>query len=325
MIEVRRIGVEDPGWAERVVQCGGHALHLPAVQLVDASSDQVHLWALEEGTEVVACVTAVETASRSSRWSLRRRRQLVLPTAPALRDPERGAEVRDTLLDLAAREGFERIHVGASGSDWMAEDENLAPYRGEAITEFVLDLREGPDAVFANMHKTHRKNVRRARREGFDLRRSADLEALLVLRTVQLASSERVGERSEGFAVRDEDFYRRLHETVYAPGHGQVLVARDGDRPLAALAWLSLGPRAQTVRSGSLPEGYRSRVMYLLYDELIRHCTEHGIEELNAGGVPAAAVESGHPQSGLYEFKQGFGGRAVTRHALEIPVGEVVR
>jgi lipid II:glycine glycyltransferase (peptidoglycan interpeptide bridge formation enzyme) len=47
-----------------------------------------------------------------------------------------------------------------------------------------------------------------------------------------------------------------------------------------------------------------------------------GVRELNIGGVPTEASDPGHPQAGLYEFKNGFGGEVAVRHALDIPVKE---
>lgn len=63
--------------------------------------------------------------------------------------------------------------------------------------------------------------------------------------------------------------------------------------------------------------------MYLLHDELIRRCLDQGIEELNIGGVPSDAAHADHAQSGLFEFKQGFGGQPAQRFALDIPLQEV--
>lgn len=72
-----------------------------------------------------------------------------------------------------------------------------------------------------------------------------------------------------------------------------------------------------------MPEGYETRAMYYLYTELITRSIEQGMVELNAGGVPADARDADHPQSGLYEFKSGFGGSPVSRHGLNIPLEKV--
>ena len=140
-----------------------------------------------------------------------------------------------------------------------------------------------------------------------------------------MSSSARAGEKTEGFAVRDEEYFRSVHQHVYGPGLGTLLFAwLDGER-VAALAWLAAAGRVLTVRSGSLPVGYETRAMYLLHDELIRRAIENSAVELNIGGVPSAAAEPGHSQAGLHEFKKGFGGEPVQRYELDIPLHEVER
>ena len=61
------------------------------------------------------------------------------------------------------------------------------------------------------------------------------------------------------------------------------------------------------------------------HDELIRRSIAESMVELNIGGVPAEAREAGHPQAGLYEFKQGFGGQPMARFGLDMPLGEIDR
>ena len=227
------------------------------------------------------------------------------------------------LLDHARDSGFARIVVQPGYGTWLGGDEALAKFRTDSITEFVIDLSPGYDALLAGMHKIHRKNIRRAGRAELDVVEDSSVDGLLQLRQLQLSSSERAEEKTEGFAVRDEAYFRNVHDHVYAPGLGTVLFARLGGETVAALAWLNAAGRILTVRSGSLPAGYESRAMYLLHDELIRRALDAGVEELNIGGVPTAAAEKGHAQSGLYEFKQGFGGVPMQRYGLDISLREV--
>ncbi len=323
MIHTKRLDSVEPVELESMIaRCGGNALHLPAVHLVDRAASDLHLLTFEQGGRVVALALGFEERVRRLPWPLRRPRVLDLPTGPAIADAAHAPEVRVALLDYARSAGFDRLMVQPAYSTWLTADEDLARYRSTSITEFVVDLRRGEEAVLAAMHKTHRKNVRRAAKEGLRVEEDNRFEALLCLRDMQLASSERASQRAEGFGVRDESSFRQLHEHVYSKGYGHVLFAFQGDQPIAALAWLAAANRVLTVRSGSLPAGYEMRAMYLLYDELIRRAIREGMVELNAGGVPAEASAPEHPQAGLYEFKNGFGGEAVVRHGLDVPLKE---
>lgn len=326
MIRVREHETGDAeDWEQLVTGCGGNALHLPPVHEMQYSRDQIHRWVVESDGQVVACALGCATDAKRLKGLLGKQRHLVLPTAPAVREEALVGTVRDALFRHARQSGFDRLQVQPLYSRWIVADEDLAAYRTTDVTEFVVDLRGGEDETLAAMHKNHRKSVRRAIRDGVEITEDRSVESLLRLRDLQLSSADRAEEKSEGFGVPDESFFRRLHERVYARGLGSVLWARHDGQTVAALAWLEGGDRAQTVRSGSLPEGYRNRAMYLLYWELMTRLMATGVVELNAGGVPSDAADRDHAQHGLYEFKNGFGGEPARRYGLDIPLDEVVR
>jgi hypothetical protein len=295
---------------------------MPGVSLADHEGSALRRLVFEEDGQIRGCALGVvEASGRLSR--LRGRKSvLLLPTAPALSGGD-VAGIRSALFGYARDSRVDRVVIQPGYGTWITTDEDLARFRTAAVTEFVLDLSRGYDALLAGMHKVHRKNIRRAQRSDLEIFEDPSLDGLLCLRSMQLASSQRAEERTEGFGVRDEEYFGRLHEHVYGPGLGTVLFARIGNEPVAALAWLRAAGRVLTVRSGSLPLGYESRAMYLLHDELIRRSIADSMVELNIGGVPSAAREAGHPQTGLYEFKHGFGGQPMERFALDIPLREI--
>lgn len=314
----------DPaGWEAVVRRCGGNALHLPAIYLADHDPGSVHCLGFEEDGEIHGCAVALLIEPGRLGRLRGRRRTLQLPTAPAVATEGAAGAVRAALFDHARGLGVANLVVQPGYGRWFTGDADLAPFRTGAITEFVLDPGRGYDELLAGMHKVHRKNIRRAQRSELELFEDASLEGLFRLREMQLASSARADEKTEGFSVRDEEAFRRMHEHVYATGIGTVLFAQLDGAAVAALAWIRAADRVLTVRSGSLPLGYQSRAMYLLHDELIRRCVEGSVEELNIGGVPSDANEPTHPQAGLYEFKNGFGGRPEERFALDVPLGEM--
>jgi lipid II:glycine glycyltransferase (peptidoglycan interpeptide bridge formation enzyme) len=248
---------------------------------------------------------------------------LFLPTAPAIVSADRSSGVRGALFEFARTGGSDRVQVEPGYGTWLTADESLGSFRTGSITEFIIALNARHEELLSRMHKVHRKNVRRAARNDLEVVEDSSIEGLLVLRHMQLSASDRGGTREQAFAVPSEATFRSLHENVYARGIGHVFVARLGDEPVAALAWLEGSDKILTVRSGSSPEGYDRRAMYLLHDALIRRGLEHGFTEMNIGGVPTAASQPGHDQAGLYEFKAGFGSEPHVRYALDIPVKEI--
>jgi hypothetical protein len=307
-------------WQELVESCNGTALHLPATHRAEVSLRDMQLLVFEAERERIACALGMRQRRRLLGAVPLGGSTLLLPTSPALRDAARAQEVLDALIHHARGAGFERLQVQPQGSAGLQSHPLLGSHSQTSLVEFVLDLQRPADEILAAMHKTHRKNARRAEARGVQVREDSSLEGLLKLRAMQEVSAQRAAERQHGFAVRDESYFRKVHENVYAPGLGRVLFARREGEDVAALAFLSTARHALTVRSGSLPAGYETYAMYLLHVELIRDLQGRGVVQLNLGGVPVEAAEPGHPQWGLHEFKKGFGSHPVPRAGADVPL-----
>jgi hypothetical protein len=306
----------NPEWEQLVARLGGNPLHLPQIHLIERAERDLRFLVFREHDAEVACALALITTPRLHR--LRgRARTLELPTAPTVATcpPATRQEVYRSLIEGCRTLDCRRLAIGHTWGDNLEDVAPLADCITDRVTDFVLDLSPPLDDILARMHKGHRKNTRRAEKLGLTIRAETTLSALEHLRQVQLTSSERSASRGHGFAIRDPAYYRTLHDRIYAPGIGEVLLAWRGDACIGALACLHSGAKGITVRSGCTPEGYESYAMYLLQSELLKRAKERGILTLNIGGVPAAAESADHPQHGLYEFKQGFGGQPALRTA----------
>jgi hypothetical protein len=320
MIEVLAMPRMDAGeWESLVETCGGNPLHLPAAHEAEfAENERLHLL-FREGSGILACAIAYQ---RESRW-LRRPGGLTLPAPAAIR-PDAISEqnaVYEALLEFARGTRCRELIVHPR---WGITFDGFAPFNGHttgSLIEFVLDLDQDPDAILAGMHKVHRKNIRRAERDGVTVRQDGSLEALFVLRSMQEVAAERSARRGGGFAVRDKSYFERLHRKVYATGRGELWLAERGAAPVAGLAYLTGARRAVTVRSGATLEGYETRAMYLLQYEVIKRARDKRLIEINLGGVTEEAQQEGHPEHGLYDFKRGWGGVALRSTGIRMELG----
>jgi hypothetical protein len=314
---LQRFPQED--WRLLVEQCGGNPLHLPQVYLDDRPEKALRFLVFSRAGSRVACGPAFLNMPRLHSI-LRRRRTLQLPTSPAgaKRSQEARREIYEGLVDQCRAMGCGRLIIGHAWGDSFRDLAPLSEHITDTIVEFVLDLRPDLDALLAGMHKVHRKNIRRAQRQGLTLRAESTLSALLHLRRLQLISAERAAARGQGFAVQDVEYFRRVHDRVYSKGVGEVLLAFMGEECVGALAYLSSGTKGITVRSGCTSKGYSAYAMYLLQFALLERAKEKGLLEINLGGVPAEAEDKSHSQHGLYEFKKGFGGPPFLRTAVSM-------
>jgi hypothetical protein len=306
----------DPQWRQLVEACQGNPLHLHQVHLGDRDEKDLRYLIFDRNDAAVACAPAFVSTPHLHR--LRGKvRTLELPTAAAtaMREPGELEEVYRRLIEGCRVLGCGRLVVGHGWGECFDGWPALGGHITERVVEFVLDLGAPLDELLAGMHKAHRKNIRRAEKLGLTVRVETTPEALEQLRQVQLVSAGRSTDRGHGFAVRDANYYRRVHERVYGAGLGEVLLAFQGNDCVGALAYLHLGTKGITVRSGCTRAGYETYAMYLLEHSLLARAKELGLRELNLGGVPADAEGENHPQHGLFEFKRGFGGRSWLRTA----------
>lgn len=302
----------------------GTPFHLPEVWDVGAGPDSLRYLVWEDGGVPVAAAVGIVERKRVLRF-LPGSAALHLPTAPVLQEGSGVLrhELYATLQRSCAEQRFRDIAVD---SRWGEEPE-LAGQLGVSVeyplVEFLVDCTRGEEALLQAMHKKHRKNLRLAQDSGLEVVEDATLEAFLSVREMQQSSAERSAEKGNRYGIQDERFYRESFEAIYRNGPGRVLFARKGGESVAALAYLELGRKAITVRSGSTPVGYETSAMYLLQFELFKRLARRGFSELNIGGVPAEAAEPSHPQHGLYNYKRYYGGnpRACAGFTLNVKAG----
>jgi hypothetical protein len=319
-ITIREISAKaKPEWISVLEEVNGTPLHLPDPWLLDSSPEDISLIAMSLGTQVAGAAIAVRQVHRILRF-IPSASSLLMPTPPAMVDGigDNREAAYQALLSYAKQKGYQSLVIEPRWGDDVSSIQCLAGCTSAELTDFVLDLRPGLDQILSSMHKKHRKNIRSASEAGILCRQDSSLDGMMILQTMQAHAVERGRDRGNSFSSADEDYFRKAYQLVYQNGPGHLYLALREGRPLAALAYLEFGKKAITVRSGSSPEGYETSAMYLLQYELVRDLKQRGFEELNIGGVPLAASESGHPQHGLFDYKRYFGGHACVRSRVKM-------
>lgn len=316
-VEVRK-AVPQEEWHAIITELNGTPLHLPEVMMVGRSPDEVEYFIFYEAAERIAAGFAITTTQRYLKF-FKGDRRLYVPVFPAMVEQEGLAlKVCMALRNKARIDGYRHLEIDPRwGHDFSAYTD-LQPFLGHSLCEFTIDLRQRMETLLQGMHKKHRKNLRAAEHQGVAIEENNTLAAFLKLRDMQQSSSERSAERGNRYGIQDDAFFRATYEANYRHGPGRVLYARYHGEYVAALAFLTFGRKAVTVRSGSTAKGYETSAMYLLQVELFRRLQTEHCQLLNMGGVPAAAAHEGHPQHGLYDYKRNYGGDPCLRTGLEI-------
>jgi CelD/BcsL family acetyltransferase involved in cellulose biosynthesis len=160
--------------------------------------------------------------------------------------------------------------------------------------EHRVDLTPGLDEVERAYTSQVRRNVRKARREGVEVRRRVDAGALEEFYVLHLQTRRRLGvpTQPKAFVLGLGDLLQR--------GHGFVSIARLAGRPVAAALFLHAGGTLTYKYGASDPEFQQARPNNLLFADAIAWACEQQLRELDLG-----RTDFGH--DGLRAFKLSWG------------------
>ncbi len=186
-----------------------------------------------------------------------------------------------------------------------------------------LDLSPEPDQLLANMSKGHRADVRRAAREGVQVRQGdsdADVDAFYAIMQSTSARAE--------FGIHSRDYYQQAWRLFQADDRAVLLLAEQNGVAVATAMMFADGKNGLYLYSGSTPEGLKSGAQHAIQWQAVQWARAHGCSVYDFWGIPdqfgqtvSVADETermrleteakSDPLYGVYRFKKGFGGAVV--------------
>jgi len=269
------LGYHQPGWMAAIEACYG----FPGFVLAAVDDDG----AIEAGLPVME----VRLLRRRPRWAS-------LPftdQCPPLLGPNVSLDRFTAALDAARiTAGLGELAVRAP----LAEGGN-AHFTMNAVLHTTA-LGGDPDQLFGRLHKSQvQRNIKRGQRDGAIVVRGEGAAALV---DTYYALHVRTRKR-HGMPVQPRRFFQALWDHVLEPGGGSVVLAYDGERPVAG-AVLIHGPETVTYKYGASDDGaWRLRPNHLVLWEALRSACEQGYRLFDFG-------RSDLDGAGLREFKSGW-------------------
>jgi lipid II:glycine glycyltransferase (peptidoglycan interpeptide bridge formation enzyme) len=272
----------------------------------------------EEAGRVVAIAAAQvrRTLAGRSFW--------YVPHGPVLdyADPRAGERLRAMLIALrdAARSDH-AIAVTieprvAAGSDAAALSDRL-PLRHQARSLQVgqtqlLDLSGGEEAVFAALDSQTRRKIRRAERDGVEVRVSADPADLGPIDELHALVLET--QRRAGFPEPSLERYRIAWRGLAGAGRGRIVTAWYDGRPMAAGMLVVEGTQSFYLFAGSVREAVgepKKFPSYAMQWRMIQEALAMGSCRHDLWGIAPEGAGPEHPWHGIGVFKKSFGGESV--------------
>jgi len=168
-----------------------------------------------------------------------------------------------------------------------------------------IDLQKNEKALLQNMKPKTRYNVRLSTRKGVRVRK-ADHQDLDIWYRLYKETCNR-----NRLFLHDIKFFRTILGTkahdIRSPAEVELLIAKIGKKPLAAIFLVYFGQRATYLYGSSSSANRRYMATYALQWEALRRAKKRGCAKYDMFGV-APQPDPSHPLYGLYRFKVGFGG-----------------
>lgn len=163
------------------------------------------------------------------------------------------------------------------------------------------------DGVWKGMNESTRRNIRKAQKNGLEVRELTTGLELRLAHDAWLATAQR-----KGFSeVRPWELLEPVLRHCVDRRMGKVYGSFFGDRLLAAIFVTFIGGQAAYVYGGYVDGAETYAPNHVLHHEAIKHCLEKGLKAYNLGQF-APGFDPARPQ-GIDQFKLGFGARIERR------------
>lgn len=210
-----------------------------------------------------------------------------------------------TLVGTRVRNAL--IHGG-----WVTDESGEGFAAGQPKFNFHLPLRHADgtqktdDELLKGMNQLFRRNIRRAAKEGVEVRTGAR-EDLAAFHRIYVETAER-----DGFTGRDLGYFEKMWDALNAedPQRMKVYLAEHEGDLVAATTMVTVGEHAWYSYGASTTAKREVRGSNAIQWAMIRDANAAGCAIYDMRGI-VEGVGADHPEIGLIQFKVGTGGEAV--------------
>lgn len=163
---------------------------------------------------------------------------------------------------------------------------------------FVLDLNPSIEDLRKKLDVKWRNQLTRSEKNNLKVIAGSGMEEYRIFCEIYFQMLRRKGFET---AVDVEEF-GRMQQELSEYQRMSVLIAQDGEIPVAGLIASAIGDSAIYLLGATSDSGLQAKGAYLLHWTLIKRLKEKGVKSYDLGGIDPL----GNP--GVYHFKKGFSG-----------------
>lgn len=166
----------------------------------------------------------------------------------------------------------------------------------------ILDITPDKDQLLSDMRKGHRYSIRKAKREGAEVKKKASIEAVKEFYEIYKKTYER-----EGFVGFSLDYIKKEFQSFAQDDRALIFHTTYNDEILASALILYYGNEGAYHQGASIRKYKKVPSSQILQWNAILEAKKRGCTQYNFWGITPPEASEDHPWDGLTFFKQGFG------------------
>lgn len=176
------------------------------------------------------------------------------------------------LCELARNRNWKHFEIRGGDSS--------APWATPSVMFYghTLDLRSGPEALFAGFAGSVRRAIRKAQLCDLDVKISQSQEAIVDFYRIHARTRRR-----QGLPPQPISFFLNIYDLIIKPGSGFVVLASSGERPAAGAVFFHNDHKAVYKFGASDERLQHLRPNNLVLSEAINLLARQGFEKLHLG------------------------------------------
>lgn len=171
---------------------------------------------------------------------------------------------------------------------------------------FIIDLTRSEEELLKNMHPKTRYNIRLAQKHGVKVEERLDDEAFNIYLKLYFETTKR-----QSYHGHNEDYHRKVWETLKDVGMARLLIASYQDQPLTTWMLLNFKDTLYYPYGGSSKNHPEVMANNLVAWEAIKLGKKSGLKKFDMWGALGHDASPSDPWYGFHKFKMGYGGKLV--------------
>lgn len=168
--------------------------------------------------------------------------------------------------------------------------------------EYIVNLKEGPQQLWMNIHHNKRRNIKRALEKGVEISQSHRNEDLKTFYSLLEASAKR-----REFSPYPHSMFESIWKT-YKTELSKVFLAHWKGKIVSGVFVAIHGRTVYALGAGSFPAGWEARPNDLLHWKVMEWASENGYFKYNMGGVDEPPPSKESAKWGIWRWKKEWKG-----------------